>query len=100
MPTPFASLESEVNQAVVADLANKTIKVYDKEVDGIFLNDYDEVGFVESSNPAFVAREQDLQIVGHGMDAYTADGTKYKIVGKRPDGTGMTVLELHVEWRT
>ena len=40
MPTPFASLEYEVNQAIVDDLANKTIKVYDKEVDGIFLNDY------------------------------------------------------------
>lgn len=100
MPTPFASLESEVNQAVVADLANKTIKVYDKEVDGIFLNDYDEVGFVESSNPAFVAKSADLVDVEHDMEVYGLDGSKYRVVGIKPDGTGMTILELHVEWRT
>lgn len=100
MPTPFASLESEVNQAVVADLANKTIKVYDKEVDGIFLNDYDEVGFVESSNPSFVAKSTDLVDVEHDMEVYGLDGSKYRVVGIKPDGTGMTILELHVEWRT
>lgn len=100
MATPFASLESEVNQAVVADLANKTIKVYDKEVDGIFLNDYDEVGFVESSNPAFVAKSADLVDVEHDMEVYGLDGSKYRVVGIKPDGTGMTILELHVEWRT
>lgn len=100
MPTPFASLESEVNQAVVADLANKTIKVYDKEVDGIFLNDYDEVGFVESSNPAFVAKSADLVDVEHDMEVYGLDGSKYRVVGIKPDGAGMTILELHVEWRT
>lgn len=100
MPTPFASLESEVNQAIVEDLANKTIKVYDKEVDGIFLNDYDEVGFVESSNPAFVAKSADLVDVEHDMEVYGLDGSKYRVVGIKPDGTGMTILELHVEWRT
>ena len=100
MPTPFASLEHEVNQAIVTDLANKTIKVYDKEVDGIFLNDYDEVGFVESSNPAFVARSSDLVDVEHDMEVYGLDGSKYRVVGIKPDGTGMTILELHVEWRT
>lgn len=100
MATPFASLESEVNQAIVTDLANKTIKVYDKEVDGIFLNDYDEVGFVESSNPAFVAKSADLVDVEHDMEVYGLDGSKYRVVGIKPDGTGMTILELHVEWRT
>lgn len=100
MPTPFASLESEVNQAVVADLANKTIKVYDKEVDGIFLNDYDEVGFVESSNPVFLAKSSDLVDVEHDMEVYGLDGSKYRVVGIKPDGAGMTILELHVEWRT
>ena len=100
MATPFASLESEVNQAIVTDLANKTIKVYDKEVDGIFLNDYDEVGFVESSNPAFVAKSADLVDVEHDMEVYGLDGSKYRVVGIKPDGAGMTILELHVEWRT
>lgn len=100
MAITFNAFEDEVNAAVIDSLANQTLSINGLNVDGIFVNDYNEVGFVESSNPAFFAKEQDLQIVEHGMDAYMSDGTKYKIVGKRPDGTGITVLELHVEWRT
>lgn len=98
MPTPFASFESDVNQSIVKNLANKTIKIYDKEVDGIFLNDYDEVGFVESSNPAFVAKSSDLVDVEHDTEVYGLDGSKYRVVGIKPDGTGITILELHIEW--
>jgi len=100
MPTLFKSLEASVNSAIVKILANQTLTINGLNVDGVFLNEYDEVGFVESSNPAFVAKESDLQLIEHGMDAYSADGTKYQVVGIKPDGTGMKVLELHVEWHT
>lgn len=100
MAAAFASLIAKINDSVIGHLSNKVLIVNGQEVEGIYTNGYDEVGFTESSNPAFVAKSTDLVDVEHDMEVYGLDGSKYRVVGIKPDGTGMTILELHVEWRT
>ncbi len=100
MATPFASLIASVNDAVIAHLANKVMVINGQEVEGIYTNGYDEVGFTESSNPAFVAKAEHVVGIEHGMEAYAEGGEKYRVAGLRPDGDGMVAIELAVEWRT
>jgi len=66
-------------------------------ISGIFDQDYFEVidsnAVVESSQPAFTCRTSDVSSVSHG-DILTINSIDYKIVGNKPDGTGMSVLPL------
>jgi len=66
-------------------------------VNGIFDQDYFEIidsnAVVESSQPAFTCRTIDVTGIAHG-DTLTINSVAYKVVGNKPDGTGMTVLPL------
>ena len=100
MAAPFAAFETQVNAVVIDVLANKVLIINGQDVEGIYLNEYDEVGFTESSNPAFVAKASDVLGIEHGMEAYAEGGEKFRVVGVKPDETGMVVIELAIEWRT
>lgn len=100
MPAPFAKLEKRVTDAVKNKLANKTFTINGVAVDGVFMDDYTDIDMVESSNPVFIARTEDLPAIAHGMKLDDADGNRYEVVGVKPDGGGMTQLELRVEWLT
>ena len=100
MVAPFAAFETQVNDVVIDVLANKVLIINGQDVEGIYLNEYDEVGFTESSNPAFVAKASDVLGIEHGMEAYAEGGEKFLVVGVKPDGAGMVVIELAIEWRT
>jgi len=66
-------------------------------INGIFDQDYFEIvdsnSVVESSQPAFTCRTSDVSGLAHG-DILTINATEYKVVGNKPDGTGMSVLPL------
>ncbi|KRR21705.1 head-tail joining protein [Bradyrhizobium retamae] len=49
---------------------------------------------VESTGPTFQCRTADLHKGGRKGEKLTIKGTEYRIEGKRPDGTGMTLLLL------
>jgi len=66
-------------------------------INGIFDQDYFEIidsnSVVESSQPAFTCRTSDVSSISHG-DTLTINSINYKVVGNKPDGTGMSVLPL------
>jgi len=66
---------------------------------GIYDKDYFEIidsnSVVESSQPAFTCRTSDVPSVAHG-DTLVINSVSYKVVGNKPDGTGMTVLPLEI----
>ena len=96
MPTPFANLEDVVNSSVISRLANKTLTIEGEEIDGIFNDRFDEVGFVESSNPTFETLTSNIPDVEQGDGAIDALGKNWDVVGVERDGTGITKLELRV----
>ena len=100
MAAAFASLIAKINDSVIGHLSNKVLIVNGQEVEGIYTNGYDEVGFTESSNPAFVAKSEHVLGIEHGMEAYAEGGEKFRVVGVKPDGFGMSVIEPAVEWHT
>lgn len=100
MPLPFARLERRVNASVTQHLANRQMLVDGVPVKGVYMDNYAEIGNIESSNPVFVVEDQFLPYVAHGTKISTEDGgTRYEVVNIKPDGDGMTILELHREWR-
>ncbi|WP_299078924.1 hypothetical protein [uncultured Paraglaciecola sp.] len=99
MPTPFASLETRVNDSVLRRLANKTLTIDHVDVDGIFKDPFEEVGFVESSNPTFETLESNLDCIEQGsMAEEMSTGKQWEIIGIEKDGTGIVKLELRVKW--
>lgn len=101
MPAPFAALEASVNDAVIDNLANRVMTIDDVQVSGVYTEDYAEIGLVESYNPVFIVKTSDLpEFLEHGMKVESDDLSRYEIVGIKPDGNGLTALELKVEWLT
>ena len=99
MAIRFADLEVSVNGSVTDNLSNKILVIDSNDVEGIFSKQYVEARFVESNNPTFTAKSSDLIDVVQGCKA--EDGSKqYEVVGVEPDGTGLTKLELRLEWLT
>ncbi len=49
---------------------------------------------IESSGPTFLCRTSDLYKGGRQNERLTIKGQEYRIEGKRPDGTGLTLLML------
>lgn len=99
MPTPFASLEARVNGSVLKSLANKTLSIDHVNIDGVFKDPFEEVGFVESSNPTFETLESNLHCIEQGsMAEEMSTGQQWEVVGIEKDGTGMAKLELRVKW--
>jgi len=62
-------------------------------VNGIFDNEHTEVLDVSGTHPAFTCKTSDVSGVSQG-DTVTINGTGYRVVSIKPDGTGMTTLVL------
>jgi hypothetical protein len=66
-------------------------------INGIFDNAYDEIegphAGLETSNPAFTCLSSDVSSAAHG-DTLLVNSLTYTVAGVKPDGTGMTTLEL------
>lgn len=96
----FAALETQVNDAVIQHLNNRTVTIAGNSITGVFDDRYVEAAFVESSNPFFTVKESDL--VG-GLDALAdrsevVDGsTLYEVASSQPDGTGLVKIELRLK---
>ncbi len=61
----------------------------------IFDNEFMAGLDIESSNPVALAASNDVASVVHG-DPVVISGVNHTVVGKKPDGTGFTLLELEV----
>lgn len=92
MPTPFAALESRVNAAALAKLANATATIAGQAVDGVLSQAFVEQLGVEGLRPTFTAIESALPPVAHGA-VVTIGAVTYSVVGVQPDA-GVTVLIL------
>jgi hypothetical protein len=70
------------------------------EVKVIFHNEYEAVtlfaGQIESSHPYVEVKSSDIESAAHG-DVLEIDGTQYYVSAIKPDGTGITVLELSLD---
>lgn len=93
MSTPFAALETRLNVAALARLANASAMIGGVTVDGVF----DEV-----PDPAFGGLVQDdaasftcaLGTVVAVDSSVTIRGRAYKAVSVDPDGRGMLLVRL------
>lgn len=98
MPSPFAALETRVNRAVLARLANAQAQLDGgADVDVIFDEAYSQstagsIGLA-SNGPAI---ELDTALVPAGPVGKSAvvRGLNYTIAEHHPDGTGVSVLLL------
>lgn len=95
---PFAALESRVNHAVFARLANALVSVDGGQaVGGIFDDAYAlaTVGAMgmATSVPSVLVAADVVPANAHGLPALV-NGTAYVIVGSEPDGVGSTRLVL------
>jgi hypothetical protein len=94
MAAPFAALETRLNAAVVAHLANAEADFGGGVVvAGEFSNGYAAALGVAGTNPGFLGQSTDLAAVTRGSTV-TISGTTYTVVAIEPDGTGMTRLDL------
>lgn len=97
MPAPFAALETRVNSAVIARLANAVGLLNGVSVSGIFDQAYDQASIglsgVSSSQPVFSVLSNLVSPNVVGMP-FVLNLTSYQVVESHPDGTGMTVLFL------
>lgn len=90
----FSDLESRVNTAINRKLSNKTLIINGVSVSGIFTRDYSDAGFIGSNSPVFIVKTEDIPNIANAQNVQ--DGSDYyKVVDIKPDGAGMTVLELH-----
>lgn len=63
-------------------------------INGIFDDEYVEgLDMVESTGPQFLVRSSDVAGIAHGAEL-VINSVTYTVVGVKPDGTGMTTLEL------
>ena len=65
-------------------------------VKGILGSAYVEVNGVESSKPTFTCAFSDVDDVAHA-DTVVIEGIDYKVVGVKPDGTGIAVIILELQ---
>lgn len=107
--TGFAALEARANAAVISRLGNCTVTIVEPgDVAGetfpaIFDAAYqviDQATGIASSVPVLTAQVSDLpDSVVDALDeddtvSVAVNGTDYKVVEPRPDGTGVIVLRL------
>lgn len=95
MPANFAALEDRVNRATFRHLANAMAQVGAAEFAVIFDAEPVEVldGLADAVGPQASALSSDVAALQYGS-AITIDGTAYTVTGSRPDGPGVTVLQL------
>ena len=95
MTAPFAALETRVNAAVIAHLANATADFgAGVTVDGVFQREYQESLGVAGNKPVFTALEADLPSITPGTTACSINSTSYVVAESHPDGTGNALLVL------
>ncbi len=100
MSAPFAALEARVNASVIACLSNATADLGGSVmVDGEFKQPYaDSFGLVANDKPSFRGLTQSLAslLVDSPFSIRYGNGAPcpYTIVAIRPDGSGMTSLDL------
>lgn len=92
----FSDLETRVNASVNSKLSNKALIIDGVSVSGIFTRSYSDVGFIGSNRPVFIVKTEDIPDIANEQDVRDGDDY-YKVVDIKPDGAGMTVLELHKE---
>lgn len=92
MPTPFAALETRVNTATTAMLANAVATISGQPIDGVFSKAFVEDGGVESVRPVFIARTAVFPAISHGLPVVIF-GVNYTVIGNQPDN-GVTTLIL------
>ena len=94
----FAALETSVNNAVMAHLANAAATLNGVEVVGMFDNSYHagDIGIgMASTQPAFTTLTNN--VVGEAVgQLLVIHGTSYYVAAHEPDGTGMSLLLLEV----
>ena len=78
----------------VADFAT-TATVGGISISGILDREYAEVNGVEGYAPTLLCKESDTSSIPVGAVISVA-GQSYKVMAKRPDGTGMTTIILEV----
>lgn len=91
----MAALESADDRAEFLNTDDFAIAAtYQGEsIDGIFGNQFFEVGGVESSRPTFLTTAAAVPNDPHG-NTIVIDSINYLIVGHEPDGTGFITLIL------
>ncbi|MBS1188913.1 MAG: hypothetical protein H6R10_705 [Rhodocyclaceae bacterium] len=93
----FSTLESRVNAAALAKLANASAVISGRVVAGVFSNGYSEAfgGLVGGRQPTLLCSSADVSTVARNT-AITVNGTGYTVADLRPDGVsgGMTLLIL------
>ena len=96
---PFAPLESRLNRAVFARLANTQATIGAATVDAVFDNGY-TMGTVGAygmagSQPALTLATADVPATPVGA-AVTVGAVAYTVAAHEPDGTGISRLLLEV----
>jgi len=95
MPANFAVLEDRVNRAIFRHLANAMAQVGASEFAVIFDMDPVEAldGMADVVGPQASALDADVYALTYDS-AISIDGAEYTVTAKRPDGSGVTVLQL------
>lgn len=96
MYTPFASLQSGLNSAVIGALANATLTWgVSSSADGVFDNRSNTLlgDLVSGSDPMFTGMTALIGAIAYGT-AVAVSGVPYTVVRNEPDGTGLTTLTL------
>lgn len=94
----FAAIETAINTATVAALANATLTWgASSSADGVFREPSQALlgNLVDGSAPTFTARTSLIGAIAYGTGV-TTRATNYTVVGNTPDGAGMTTLALQL----
>jgi hypothetical protein len=98
MPTPFSSIETAINAATTAALANATLTWgASSSADGVFREPSQALlgGLVDGGMPTFTALTSLVGAIAYGT-AVAVGATSYTVAGNTPDGAGMTTLALQL----
>lgn len=97
MTTAFAALETRLNTAVMARLANASVVLSGNTMTGIFTTPYSDANVgpygMASSAPAVTVPSSAITSDPVGS-AITVNGTSYQVAATEPDGSGLTRLIL------
>lgn len=97
------SIESDATRlAMLQAVGGQTIRAAHGTFVGVFGDDYvgigDGVADVESSAPMVTCRTSDVtRLLIERGERLTIDDEYYTVVSHRPDGTGITILQVHSE---
>ncbi len=96
MPTPFAGIETSINAATTAALANATLTWgASSTADGVFRNPAAGLlgELVQGSQPSFTGLASAVGSIALGA-AVAIGAVNYTVVRREPDGAGLTRLTL------